>query len=454
MDDALLYASAATLARAIRDKQVSAREVVEAHLYRIEAVNPTLHAVVQLAAERALDEARAADRALAQGDPIGPLHGVPMTIKDSLDTVGVITTGGTKGRASYVPQEDATVVARLRAAGAILLGKTNTPELTLAGETNNLLYGQTNNPYDLARTPGGSSGGAGAIIAAGGSPLDVGSDTGGSIRMPAHFCGITGIKPTSGRVPRTGHVVPFGLGAVDALTQNGPMARFVEDLALTLPIIAGVDWYDPAIVPMPLGDPRAVELRQLRVAMHTDNGIKTPTPEIIAAVQTAAAALVDAGLTVVEDRPAALPRAADLANDLSSADGRAWTRRLLARAGTTELHPWLQRRIEEAQAFDVADFTALLEHVDIFRSEMLTFLRQYDVILCPVCAFPAPRHGATMDPDARRHFAGRLADRRASGGASMARGRGSGGGPAARDRARGVAAAATVGAAGGNESIL
>jgi amidase len=404
MDDALLYASAATLARAIRDKQVSAREVVEAHLYRIEAVNPTLHAVVQLAAERALDEARAADRALAQGDPIGPLHGVPMTIKDSLDTVGVITTGGTKGRASYVPQEDATVVARLRAAGAILLGKTNTPELTLAGETNNLLYGQTNNPYDLARTPGGSSGGAGAIIAAGGSPLDVGSDTGGSIRMPAHFCGITGIKPTSGRVPRTGHVVPFGLGAVDALTQNGPMARFVEDLALTLPIIAGVDWYDPAIVPMPLGDPRAVELRQLRVAMHTDNGIKTPTPEIIAAVQTAAAALVDAGLTVVEDRPAALPRAADLANDLSSADGRAWTRRLLARAGTTELHPWLQRRIEEAQAFDVADFTALLEHVDIFRSEMLTFLRQYDVILCPVCAFPAPRHGATMDPDVRKGF--------------------------------------------------
>lgn len=404
MDDAFLYASVATLARAIRDKQVAAKEVVEAHLQRIEAVNPTLHAVVQLAADRALDEARAADQALSQGDRLGPLHGVPMTIKDSLDTAGVVSTGGTKGRATYVPREDATVVARLRAAGAILLGKTNTPELTLAGETNNLLYGQTNNPYDLSRTPGGSSGGAGAIVAAGGSPLDIGSDTGGSIRLPAHFCGIAGLKPASGRVPRTGHVIPFGLGAVDALTQNGPMARFVEDLALTLPIIAGVDWRDPAIVPMPLGAPQAVNLRRLRVAMHTDNGIKTPTPEIVAAVQAAAAALTEAGMTVVEDRPAALARAADLANNLSSADGRAWTRRLLDKAGTTELHPWLQRRIAEARAYDVADFTALLEDVDTYRSEMLTFLRRYDVILCPVCAFPAPPHGTTMEPEMRLGF--------------------------------------------------
>jgi amidase len=404
MDDALLYASATTLAQAIRDKQVSPKEVVEAHLQRIEEVNPTLHAVVQLVADRALDEARTADQTLMQGETLGPLHGVPMTIKDSLDTAGVISTGGTKGREAYIPQEDATVVARLRAAGAILLGKTNTPELTLAGETNNLVYGQTNNPYDVSRTPGGSSGGAGAIIAAGGSPLDMGSDTGGSIRLPAHFCGIAGLKPTSGRVPRTGHVVPFGLGAVDSLTQNGPMARFVEDLALTLPIISGVDWRDPGIVPMPLGDPQAVQLHELRVAMHTDNGIMTPTPETIAAVQVAAAALTDAGLTVIEDRPGALPRAADLANNLSSADGRAWTRRLLVKFGTTELHPWLSRRIEEAEAYEVGDFTALLEDVDTYRSEMLTFLHQYDVILCPVCAFPAPPHGSTLEADMRLGF--------------------------------------------------
>jgi amidase len=161
-----------------------------------------------------------------------------MTVKDSLDTAGMISSGGTTGRRSFVPAQDATVVARMRAAGAIVLGKTNTPELTLSIETDNLIYGRTNNPYDVSRTPGGSSGGAAAIIAAGGSPLDLGSDTGGSIRQPAHFCGVAGIKPTSGRVPRTGHIISFDVGALEMFTQIGPVARFVEDLTLTLPIIA------------------------------------------------------------------------------------------------------------------------------------------------------------------------------------------------------------------------
>jgi amidase len=327
-----------------------------------------------------------------------------MTIKDSLDTAGIISTGGTQGRARFVPEQDASVVARLRAAGAILLGKTNTPELTLAGETNNLIYGQTNNPYDLSCTPGGSSGGAGAIVAAGGAAFDIGSDTGGSIRLPAHFCGIAGLKPTSGRVPRSGHVVPFGMGAVDALTQNGPMARYVADLALILPIIAGVDWRDPTVVPMPIGDATAVDLRRLRVAMHTDNGIMTPTPATITTVLEAGTALREAGVTVHETRPPVLVKAADLANDLSGADGRAWVRRLLSQAGTTTIHPWLTMRLEEAKAIDVGDFTALLEEVDAFRSAMLTFLQSYDAILCPVCAFPAPPHGGTLDPEQRKGF--------------------------------------------------
>ncbi|MFQ5790870.1 MAG: amidase, partial [Acidobacteriota bacterium] len=207
--DPLVFSSAASLARAIRGKKVSSEEVVRACLARIEVVNPHLNAVVTLVAEASLARAREADAALARGELQGPLHGVPMTIKDSLDTAGVITTGGTRGRASFVPTEDATVVARLRAAGAVLLGKTNTPELTLSFETDNDVYGRTNNPYDLTRTPGGSSGGAAAILAAGGSPLDLGSDTGGSIRLPCHFCGIVGMKPTGGRVPRTGHIIPF-----------------------------------------------------------------------------------------------------------------------------------------------------------------------------------------------------------------------------------------------------
>jgi amidase len=291
----LIYASATELAEAIRVKEVSSLEVVNAYLKRIEAVNPRLNAVVQVTADAARDKARAADTALARGDIWGPLHGVPMTIKDSLDTAGVISTGGTQGRQSFIPTQDATVVARLRAAGAILLGKTNTPELTLSIETDNLVYGRTNNPYDTSCTPGGSSGGAAAIVAAGGSPLDMGSDTGGSIRQPAHFCGITGIKPTSGRVPRTGHIISFDMGAMDMMTQIGPVARFVEDLILTLPIIAGVDWRDPAVVPMPLGDPAAVELNSLRVAFYTDNGVAAPTPETVDVVRNAATVLSDAG---------------------------------------------------------------------------------------------------------------------------------------------------------------
>ena len=402
--DELIYSSAASIARAIRDKKVSAREVIEAHLKRIEEVNPKLNAVVTLCGERAVDEARAADEALAKGEVQGPLHGVPMTLKDSLDTAGVLSTGGTKGRATFVPERDATVVARMRSAGAILLGKTNTPELTLAGETANLIFGPTNNPYDLSKTPGGSSGGAAAIIAAGGSPLDLGSDTGGSIRGPAHMCGIAGIKPNSGRVPRTGHIIPYGLGATDSLTQNGPMARYVEDLAMVMPIISGPDWSDPAIVAMPLKDPADVDLRALRVAMHTDNGVIAPTPEIAAAVRSAAAALGEAGISVKEDAPAVLQRTHELNVKLSEGDGYAWLRRLLAKEGTTEPHPWIQQQLDQAKQIPIGEFTALLEEVDQYRSEMLAFMEDYDVILCPPEAFPAVAHGRTLEEDVQRGY--------------------------------------------------
>ncbi|MCZ6507813.1 MAG: amidase, partial [Acidobacteria bacterium] len=229
LSDPIHYSSVAALAAAVSSKEVSAEELVRHHLERIEAVNGDLNAVVQLDGDRALAQARRADAALAAGQSLGPLHGVPMTIKDSFDTEGVISTGGTAGRASFVPAEDATVVRRLREAGAILLGKTNTPELTLSYETNNRIYGQTKNPYDLERTPGGSSGGAAAILAAGGAPLEIGSDCGGSVRLPSHCCGTAGIKPTTGRVPRTGHIYPPG-GMLDAFQQIGPMCRQVGDL--------------------------------------------------------------------------------------------------------------------------------------------------------------------------------------------------------------------------------
>ena len=401
MDD-LTYASATALARNIRDKKVSALEVVDAHLQRIEEVNPSLNAVVQLAADRARAEARESDEALAKGEVKGPLHGVPMTIKDSLDTQGITSTWGTKGRASFIPEQDSTVVARLRSAGAILLGKTNTPEFTLSGETDNLVYGRTNNPYDLSKTPGGSSGGAAAIIATGGSPFDIGSDTGGSVRLPAHLCGIAGLKPNSGRIPRTGHAVSYAMGAVDSLTQNGPMARYVQDLALILPIISGVDSWDPAIVSMPLGDPDAVDLKSVRVVVHTDNGIITPEPEIMEAVKKAAAALKDAGLSVEEDVPPFISRTHELMERLLNADGAAWIRRLLQQAGTTEPHPWSQAQLDQARTVSAASFTGLLEEVDGFRSAMHTFMQSYDVILCPACALTALPHGDGQDERAHK----------------------------------------------------
>lgn len=395
--DEWIWQSASSLARAIQEKKISAEELIKLHLERIEAVNPTLNAVVQLVADRALSEARKADASLARGEVKGPLHGVPMTLKDSIDTEGVITTGGTKGRQNFVPERDATVAARLRSAGAILLGKTNTPELTFGIETDNLVYGRTNNPYDLNRTPGGSSGGAAAIVASGGSPFDLGSDTGGSIRYPAHACGIAGIKPTSGRVPRTGHIIPYGLGAVDSKTQIGPLARYVEDLALILPIISGVDWEDPAIVPMPLGAVSDVALNELRIAVHTDSGVRSPTSEIRKTVQEVADSLIDTGSLVKEDVPGSLGIAAEINKRVGSGDGRAWFRRLLDKAGTKECHPWSERVFDSATPSSSIDFAASLEALDAFRSDMLSFLENYDAILCPVFSQPATHHGKTRE---------------------------------------------------------
>ena len=399
----IIYSSATFIAQSIRDKEVSAVEVVQAHLDRIAEVNPKLNAVVQLCADRALEEAADADAALARGDDIGPLHGVPMTLKDSLDTEGVVTTGGTTGRRDFVPDQDATVTARLRAAGAILMGKTNTPELTMAGETDNSVYGRTNNPFDLERSPGGSSGGAGAIITTGGSPFDIGSDTGGSIRMPAHLCGIAGIKPNSGRVPRTGHIINYTLGATDSYTQNGPMARYVEDLDLILRVISGPDWIDPAIIDMPLGDPADVDLNSLRVAFYTDPpGFKVPAQDTRDAVQSAIRALSDVAASVEEDAPAALERVPDMTARIGGGDGRAGTRRLLDKAGTSEVSVILTKRIDEAEPITTPEFTKSLEDLDQYRSDMLQFISDYDVIVAPVTAQPAQPHGASFE-DRNRH---------------------------------------------------
>jgi amidase len=396
--DGLIFASATRQAQAIRGREVSSEELVKACLARIDAVNPTLNAVVQLPRATALAQARQADAALARGETLGPLHGVPFTLKDAIESAGVICTGGTEGRTSFVPAQDATVVKRLRAAGAILLGKTNGPELGWAWEADNLIYGRTNNPYDPSLSSGGSSGGEAAIIAAGGSPLGLGSDAGGSVRFPAHCCGITAIKPTSGRVPRTGHFPGPG-GALDALWQIGPLARFVEDLAVVLPILCGVDWCDPVVIPMALDSSHAVNLADLHVAFHSDNGIVTPSPETVEAVKQAAAAMAATGAVVEEARPPGIEQTYETYLGLFGADGGAGLEALLEIAGTTRTHPLMQRALElqRANAKSTAEFAALLAWWDMFRSKMLTFMEKCDVILCPVCAYPGMVHGMTYD---------------------------------------------------------
>jgi amidase len=389
----LPFASTVEVASAIRSGEVSSAEVVEACLRRIEVVNPLINAVVQFA-DGAIDAARAADTSLRRGTVLGPLHGVPFTIKDSLDTAGVVTTAGTAGWATRVPDRDATVVARLKAAGGILLGKTNTPEFTWSNEADNLVYGRTSNPYDLDRSSGGSSGGSAAIIAAGGSPFDIGSDTGDSIRQPSHVCGVAGLKPTSGRVPRTGHH-PSYRGLLESFTQLGPIARRVDDLALILSIIAGPDGEDPHVAPVALGDPVDVAIGDLRVVWFADNGIETPTPETMATVEAAAEAIRASGARVEARMPPDQGRAADLWDRMIEADGHAWLRRLIADAGTEGVGSYAGRAswVTESKPLPGDELTALVEAVDDVRASMLRWMSDVDLIVSPVLPWPALLHG-------------------------------------------------------------
>jgi amidase len=299
-----------------------------------------------------------------------------------------------------VPEQDATAVARLRAAGAIVLGKTNVPELSLAFESDNLVYGRTNNPYDLTRTPGGSSGGEAAIIAAGGSPLGLGTDAAGSIRLPAHFCGIAGLKPTHGRVPRSG-AFPPPVGLLADLWQVGPLARRVEDLIASLPILVGPDGHDPSVAPVPLHDPASVRMTDLRLAFHTDNGVVAATSEVAAAVRAAAQVLTQAGAAVDEARPTGIERGFELATRLFAADGGAGVGTLLQMAGTSQPSPLLVQlgQVLQAPPLGAAEFAGLLVEWDIFRAMMLGFMGGYDAIVCPVNAFTALPHGTTWDMD-------------------------------------------------------
>jgi amidase len=395
--DEILSFSATHQARLIRQRSISSVELIQAHLARIAEVNPRIHAVIEAFGERALAAARIAD-AGASG---GLLCGVPFSIKDSIELAGAVCTAGTMGRRAAPPStEDATLVARLRRAGAIPIARTNLPDLLFAFESDNLLFGATCNPYDTARTSGGSSGGEAALIASCGSPLGLGSDAAGSVRLPAAFCGIASIKPTSGRLPRTGHFPPAS-GWIEALWQIGPMARRVEDLCTVMPLLVGGDGRDTSVVDMPFQDPARFDLRRLRVAFHTDNGFAPADVEVAGVVRAAARALTGEVAVVEEERPACLEQAYDLEMKLLGADGGDGLRAYLQELGSTQVHPLLTGWLDKLEAYrtNVAGFAGYWAEWDAYRADMGAFLGRYDVLVCPVYTHAALPHGASTLED-------------------------------------------------------
>jgi amidase len=403
--------SAREQARLVRERAISSRELISAHLERIAAINPVLNAAVDVQGERALEDAAAADRELAAGSPRGPLHGVPFSIKDSIEQAGARCTAGTWGRRNAPPAiADATLVARLRRAGAIPIARTNLPDMLFAFESANLVFGATNNPYDTTRTCGGSSGGEAALIAACGSPLGLGSDAAGSVRLPAAFCGIAGIKPTSGRLPRTGHFPPAG-GWLETVWQIGPMARRVEDVIEAMRLLTGPDGIDPTVPDVPYRDPQDVKLADLRVAVYTDNGFAAADAEVSAMVRAAAAALARAVRSVEEARPACLAAAYDLEMKLIGPDGGDGLRTYLRDLGSSEVHPLLTGWLDKLEPYrtDLAGLARYWAELDAYRAEMTRFLRSYDAILCPAYIHAALPHGESIRDDNFRGFSHTMA---------------------------------------------
>lgn len=385
---------AATMAQLIREKKISPVDLADAHLAKIERLNPKLNAFVHVNAEYVQREARRAEAAVMKGRSLGPLHGVPISIKSSIDVAGMACEAGTRLRGGVIAAHDAPLVTRLRNAGANILGVTNTPELLMAWETDNLLYGRTNSPWDMKRTPGGSSGGEAAAIAAGMSAGGVGSDGGGSIRVPAHFSGICGLKPTPGRIPATGHFPPSG-GPFAFLGVVGPMARTVSDLKILFEIMQGPDDGDPCAAPVPLRRLAQDELKTLRIGYFEDDGCTPVAPEIRQAVRAAAHALCHAGFQVEPFRPEGLEQA------------RVLWKKFFVKMGGTLIAPMFRGREQEQSPlmkqfleWSAAEPELTAESVldawsqrDAVRAVFLAQMRQYPILLCPPAAIPAFRHG-------------------------------------------------------------
>ena len=384
----------AEISAGIRSKQISPVAIVDAHLRRIESLQLQLNAIVHLDADAARAQARAAELAVSRNQPHGPLHGVPVTVKSCIDVAGWRCPAGSLLRKDYVPSADAPVVERLKAAGAILLGNTNTPEFLMAYESNNLLSGKTSNPWNLAYSSGGSSGGEAAAIAAGCSMGGVGSDGGGSIRVPAHFCGICGLKPTPGRVPATGHF-PSGAGAFGWIGVVGPMARTVADVRTLFEVMAGPDAGDAHAAPIPFRSYTEKELRGRRIGILGSAALGNATRETSAAVERAARLLSDRGFFIEPFELSGLDRALELwwfffghviAHLLDT--------RLAGRE--SQLSPTLREYLSNAASPEPIKLDSFLQACaerDLLREKILRQMDRVPILLSAVSSAPAFRHG-------------------------------------------------------------
>ena len=375
----------------LRTGEISVVALAEAHIKQIARLNPQLNVFADFDAERVRVEARRLDEAQ---QPRGPLHGLPVTVKSSIATVGYRCEIGSRIHEGEIPNEDAVVVARLRAAGALILGTTNCPEFLMAYETANLLHGRTSNPWDLERSPGGSSGGEAAAIAAGMSAAGLGSDSGGSVRLPAHFTGICSLKPTPGRIPGRGHLPPC-VGPFSTLGAIGPMARTMDDVALMFRTLSGQDPCDPASPPIALREPGTEELRKNTIGFFEDDGLVPVTAETRAAVHAAADALSKAGFRVEPFRPRTLELLRQLWWKFFVQCGAMFYAPEI-RGREHQLSPIFEEFLGFAAATPALTATALLDawaELDLLRAKTLEAMREFPVLLCPVASIPAFRHG-------------------------------------------------------------
>jgi len=381
----LCYLPALELARLIAARELSAVELVETLLTRIETHNDSLNAYITVAADQARETARAADREIETGNPIGPLHGVPVAIKDLLHTRGIRTTGGSLVYENFTPSEDSIVVARLRDAGAIIIGKTNTPEFGFKSTTENRLIGPTRNPWDATKTAGGSSGGAGAATAAGLAPLSIGTDAGGSIRTPASFCGIFGLKPTFGRVP----AAP-AFGGARSISHTGPMTRTVRDAALMLDVIARASEYDrrsvPGAEPISFVDALATNPDDLHIGWSADLGFAPVDPEIARLTTAAVTAFCELGWQVTPADPA-FTDPIDAFNTIIRAENYIATAPLLAAHGDA-LDPALREFTENGRDISATDYLAAQAERDAMCRALAGYFEQYDLLVTPTLAVP------------------------------------------------------------------